>query len=251
MTPTPTTEDEARALLLTVERGCEVVVIRGRKVPLGTRGTLRWQGDGQYGARAGLSVDGSSELTYTALKNIEGVWPGIPPGDDPEEGWLALWHRQQAQRVLPQKGHFVRHLTNGTEGRVFWAEGTRLGYGEQVLMRPRGTPPGPDGGKKGLWACANEVTYCTPGAGGPFSVYVPQVVAVPALAMTPPTFVDDRRADVPAAGVSHLPEPFSNIREVVYLPEQNVYKALDADGRLIAHLPRSTYMEIANLVSGR
>lgn len=74
--------DEARALLWQAEQddvldsgaivvGQDVTVVRGRKVAKGTRGIIRWMGEGDYGLRLGLAVEGTNGLVYIAATNVE------------------------------------------------------------------------------------------------------------------------------------------------------------------------------------
>jgi hypothetical protein len=50
--------------------GQTVTVVRGRKVPIGTTGEIRWIGEDSYGnMKVGIRVNG--EMLFTALKNVE------------------------------------------------------------------------------------------------------------------------------------------------------------------------------------
>ncbi len=99
------TEDEAKAKLIPpVQKGTTVVVARGRKVPRGTVGVVMWEGDGEYGPRVGLAVEGEDKLVYTAHKNVDSIYPGLMPGQNPEGGWAELYDRVQREQLLPQKG---------------------------------------------------------------------------------------------------------------------------------------------------
>jgi len=53
-----------------ISRGAEIVVVRGRKVPVGTVGTCIWRGAGNYGERVGLKTE-AGETFWTALANVE------------------------------------------------------------------------------------------------------------------------------------------------------------------------------------
>lgn len=54
-----------------VIKGDTVEVYKGRKVPVGTTGIIRWMGkDGYDNERVGLSIPGEDKLIYTALSNI-------------------------------------------------------------------------------------------------------------------------------------------------------------------------------------
>lgn len=51
-------------------RGKHVVVIRGRKVPIGTCGTLIWVGEGDWGPRVGIK-DAAGNVHWTAASNVQ------------------------------------------------------------------------------------------------------------------------------------------------------------------------------------
>lgn len=63
--------------LKTPQRGDVVVVARGRKVAKGTRGIAKWIGDGDFGTRVGIAVEGEPKLVYTALGNVDVVEKSI------------------------------------------------------------------------------------------------------------------------------------------------------------------------------
>ena len=52
-----------------VRKGVTVDVIKGRKIPIGTRAVVFWVGESSYGDRVGLMIDG--EKVYTALTNVK------------------------------------------------------------------------------------------------------------------------------------------------------------------------------------
>jgi hypothetical protein len=54
-----------------VRQGDAVVVFKGRKVAQGTRGVVRWLGQGTWGTRVGLAVEGQAALVYTAASNVK------------------------------------------------------------------------------------------------------------------------------------------------------------------------------------
>ena len=54
-----------------------VEVVRGRKVPRGTKGVVRWIGSNHFGTSVGLVVEGSEKLIFTAITNVE-------PDESPE-----------------------------------------------------------------------------------------------------------------------------------------------------------------------
>jgi len=53
-------------------RGRTVRVVRGRKVPLGTTGTVGWYGETRYGIRVGIDTD-KGERVWTDANNVEVV----------------------------------------------------------------------------------------------------------------------------------------------------------------------------------
>lgn len=52
----------------------QVRVVRGRKVPIGTEGTIIWFGEGNYGLRVGLK-DAEGNTHWTAASNVEVINP--------------------------------------------------------------------------------------------------------------------------------------------------------------------------------
>ncbi len=58
-------------------KGKTVKVVKGRKIPVGTVGTVFWYGDGQWGWRVGLEFEGKRE--FTAADNVE-VLTEVPQG---------------------------------------------------------------------------------------------------------------------------------------------------------------------------
>ena len=52
--------------------GRRVLVVRGRKVPVGTEGTSFWYGDTQYGYRVGIELKDGTKV-FTAANNVEVV----------------------------------------------------------------------------------------------------------------------------------------------------------------------------------
>jgi hypothetical protein len=210
---TPLTENEAKcALIGPVAKGSNVVVVRGRKVPHGTCGVVRWEGDGEWGPRIGMSVKGEEKLVYIALKNVEAMYPGLLPGQHPREGWASFYERVMRERTLPKQGHHVRHKETGQEGVVFWVEDGRAGFKETAQ------------GDQAVWANADELLRL--GEHGVPLEYNPVVPACPfseaLIAIT------EQREP--------LPFPFCNIRSLDPAPDGQ-YRALDARGHYIALLP--------------
>lgn len=80
--------DEAAALreAARLERGVRVRVVKGRKVPKGTEGTVVWIGVDQYGSRygttkyrIGIRPDGDGEAVFTAGSNVVVLHPERGP----------------------------------------------------------------------------------------------------------------------------------------------------------------------------
>ena len=206
------TEDEAKLKLIgPIKKGSHVVVVRGRKVPHGTHGVVRWEGDGEWGPRVGMSVEGKEELVYTALKNVDAVYPGLLPGQQPHEGWVSFYERVQRERTLPAMGHHVRHKATDQEGVVFWVEGARVGFKETKQQ------------DQAVWADADELLQL--GKHGVPLEYNPVVVACPF-----------SRELIAITERDTLPFPFCNIRSLDPAPDGQ-YRALDARGHYIAMIP--------------
>lgn len=55
---------------LTPAKGKEARVVKGRKVPIGTRGEIIWIGDGAFGRRVGLK-DEAGKVHWTSVDNVE------------------------------------------------------------------------------------------------------------------------------------------------------------------------------------
>lgn len=66
--------DRLVAYAAKIERGKEVIVARGRKVPKGTTGIVFWLGEGKYGLRAGIK-DAAGTVHWTAASNLDVVDP--------------------------------------------------------------------------------------------------------------------------------------------------------------------------------
>lgn len=215
------TEEEAKTKLTPpVQRGSSVTVVRGRKVPRGTLGVVRWEGDGEWGPRVGLSVEGQEKLVYTALKNVEAVYPGLSPGQRPEEGWVRLAQRVDREQRLPIKGHRVRHKTTLQEGVVFWVEDSRVGF--KAVPHPKGH----DGT---MWADACDLLRLLPcGEDDNMTVEHEYNVVIPARPFVPET--------IKAKGAAGLPHPFCDIRLLEPTPDGQ-FRALTETGQYIATIP--------------
>ena len=56
-----------------VKKGSWVKVVKGRKVPIGTVGQVKWEGDGQWGWRVLLSVEDGQQDVWTNGSNVEAL----------------------------------------------------------------------------------------------------------------------------------------------------------------------------------
>lgn len=65
--------DQAAATLnaRTVSKNDTVEVVRGRKVPLGTKGVVKWIGSNRFGTSVGILVPGKDGLVFTSIGNVE------------------------------------------------------------------------------------------------------------------------------------------------------------------------------------
>lgn len=138
--------ENARLRLLVPVVGCPARVVKGRKVKVGTEGTITWKGPGSYGERVALK-DASGNVQYTAIDNVVRTGIDLLPGED----WLAAERRLTV--VLPRKWDRVRVVTGadaGKSGTVFYVNGQRLG----VATTDRKV-----GGRYAdvAWVCAGDV----------------------------------------------------------------------------------------------
>lgn len=54
-------------------KGGIVEVFKGRKVPIGTTGVVKWIGDNGWGTSVGIAVEGEDKLVFTAAANVRPV----------------------------------------------------------------------------------------------------------------------------------------------------------------------------------
>jgi hypothetical protein len=233
------TEDEARDALLMgsggvrldVQKGHEVVVIRGRRVPLGTRGVVRWMGDSDFGPRLGIVVPGDNKLTYTYLKNVVIVYPGFDPSEKPVEGWEALYKRSfHGNSHRPRRGHLVKCRESGKVGTVFWVRGDRLGFKME--------------GGEVVWCLHSEADHMIIQedlALGSDQDYQPTPYDPPL-----PLALPHRSPEKWKGLLSSLPSPFCDIRSFERV--DNGYRAMDADGVVVCTMPDAS---VPQLLAGR
>lgn len=109
----------AQTRLTAPRKGYPARVVKGRKVPVGTEGTITWEGDSDSGWRVGIR-DAVGNVHFTNAFNV--IRTGVDPL--PGEDWTDAERRLTV--VIPSKWDSVR-LSDGTEGTVFYVSGARLG----------------------------------------------------------------------------------------------------------------------------
>jgi len=137
-------EEAAKENALAPVKGQPAVVVKGRKVPVGTEGTVVWLGEGNYGMRCGIK-DATGEVHWTAASNVARTGHDKPE----DESWVewnrrtvleAHEERQAAEEAAPTVGALVTVHSGpdkGTSGKVFWARGGRLGIAREGAARTR------------------------------------------------------------------------------------------------------------------
>jgi len=178
-------EEEAQEELKKVVNGREVIVVKGRKVPVGTRGIVRWTGATEWGYRVGIAVTGQDKLTYTSISNCEAVVVGLEPDETPVGGWAAyrdavLAAENATIASRPKKGHRVRIIADGTKGTLFWLNGDRCGVDPRPVKEQRGRCPDP------LWLPLTEVERLD--GSRSTTVAIPLPVPAPKKAVLPAPF---------------------------------------------------------------
>jgi len=247
-------EAEARERLVgNPRKGDTVVVVKGRKVPKGTVGIIKWEGGNDYGPRIGMAVEGEAKLVYTSPSNVEGIFPGLKPGETPQGGWAALAERIRSELLLPAKGHRVRS-TDNKEGKVMWAapDGKRLGFKEK-----RGSDP--------IWVDTKDAVRLNDD--GTTTPYLAELVAIPEgearpirndtdallAAASPASDTEAQAADEYLARkdrMAHLPPPFCLVREVRPAEDAARWDAFGEEGKLIVSLPAQTALHLQALLEG-
>jgi len=241
-------EKEAERELKRVKKGSRAVVVKGRKVPRGTVGTVIWTGDSKYGPRIGLQDD-TGKVYWTAESNVEGHL-GTKHGKVPRGGWRSLKARiDAAQRdwaeSFPQKGDSVLLLASGIRARVFWTKGERLG------VRREGVPES----EEPTWVNAWEVavldaqgnllsqTPCGPAA-VPFHDPTVSLEAIEPVEDPQPAASNPSQK----SPLAHLPFPLCEIARV----EKNgdSWKAYTVEGEFVMKLAEQGAYDIMALLEG-
>lgn len=192
-----------------IEAGRNVVVVRGRKVPVGTKGTVKIVRGGNYGTSALIATAvkdvwvniGNLAVDHALLTN------GEPISGETWESVQAAMMREEDARLaaMPKNGDKVRLKADpARQGVIFWVRGDRLGFKETPSSDP-------------VWANASDVEAVTA------EFTIPENVA------------------------ASLPAPFNRLS--VLKPDGDKYLALDVKGRVIAMMPPTSAMALIERVS--
>lgn len=123
-------------------KGKLVEVVRGRKVPVGTKGVLIWIGASRFGDRVGVK-DEAGEVHWTAAGNVE-----VVVERDAEGHAVLPAPPEPPAPPAVTKGMAVR-TPDGFTGRVFWMGLTKSGTAWRVGVK--------DAAGTVAWASAAEV----------------------------------------------------------------------------------------------
>lgn len=192
-----------------IEAGRKVVVVRGRKVPVGTKGTVKIVRGGNYGTSALIATVvkdvwvniGNLAVDHALLTNGEPI-----SGETWETVQAAMMREEDARlAAMPKNGDKVRLKADpARQGVVFWVRGDRLGFKETPSSDP-------------VWANASDVEAVTA------DFTIPENIA------------------------ASLPAPFNRLS--VLKPDGDKYLALDVKGRVIAMMPPTSAMALIERVS--
>jgi len=228
--------EEARAKreILAPLKGRTVVVVGGRKVKKGTKGTVFWTDSATNPARIGMK-DANDATHWVDARWCEAVYSDFPVGGAPACGWLAYRDALRAQEegfkaALPKvkKGDEVTLASTGLTGKVFWTKDTRLGlhFGDEKDAQ----------GNYVHKAWGDLVDVC---AVNGITVSV-AVAPTPAPASAAPEFIPHDEVG------EALPWPYSAIS---YLDmEGGVYAAYDAKGEFLLHLDNEGADEVLRVM---
>ena len=192
-----------------IEAGRKVVVVRGRKVKVGTKGTVKIVRGGNYGTSALIATSGDDvwvnignlAVDHALLTNGEPI-----SGETWESVQAAMMLEEDARlAAMPKNGDKVRFKGDPSrQGVVFWVRGDRLGFKETPSSDP-------------VWANASDVEAVTA------DFTIPENIA------------------------ASLPAPFNRLS--VLKPDGDKYLALDVKGRVIAMMPPTSAMALIERVS--
>lgn len=83
-----------------IDKGTDVIVVSGRKVPVGATGRVVWLGETQYGPRVGIGVPGLSGAVFTAKSNVRPL-----DVDTPDWTTTRLTDDEMLDRALDELAH--------------------------------------------------------------------------------------------------------------------------------------------------
>ena len=225
-------ESDAKESLMDIHVGCQLVVVKGRKVPKGTTGVCIFHKAGNYGMRVGIKNSSQEEPFWTSADNCEVVFAGLKPGEDPEGGWQALQKRVRKakeawQASFPVYNSKVVLTESGLEGTVRWVRGERLGVVPKGMEKKKGNY---------TWCNAWDVqvrqedgSLVTPAR------YPEAIAATPAVPRANP--------------LAHFPPPFCNISHVRRSLANNLeWRAYTSDGVFLMVLSEDAAKEIRALL---
>ena len=230
--------EEARAKrdLLAPLKGRTVVVVGGRKVKKGTKGTIFWTDSASNPARIGMK-DEQDATHWVDARWCEAVYSDFPVGGAPACGWVAYRDALRAQEegfkaALPKvtKGDMVTLASTGLTGKVFWTKDTRLGlhFGEEKDAQGNYTHK--------VWGDLVDVCAVN---GVTVSVVPPTPAPMPPAPSAPEFVPHDEE------GVA-LPWPYSAISRLNI--ESGVYAAYDAKGEFLLHLDNEGADEVLRVM---
>jgi hypothetical protein len=227
-------EDRAKREVLAPTKGRTVVVVGGRKVKKGTKGTVFWTDSPTNPARVGIK-DANDTTHWVAARWCETVYADFPVGGAPACGWVVYRDALRAQEegykaTLPKvkKGDMVTLASTGLTGKVFWTKDTRLGlhFGDEKDAA----------GNYLNKAWADLVDVC---AVNGITVSVAVAPPTPAPPAAPEFIPHDEVGEA-------LPWPYSAISALNI--EDGVYAAYDAKGEFLLHLDNEGAEEVFRLL---
>lgn len=228
------TEEDARDALVgrpPIEAGVYAEVVRGRKVPKGTRGFVKVVKNGEFGRVALLQPLDGGDPYWLKASHLQVSWPGLKVGQEPLEGWLALHRRVEDNKLLPQKGDTVYDLNMQCRGVVNWVSPNSFRFGVQY-----------PGATQMAWfsimdphikrVLAGSVNAADPANHVEYSYYLP---AIPKPRVNTPRWAD----------VAALPGLFGEIRQFEPNPGKgDLWTARNDVGDFLCTLPFSSVQEI-------
>ncbi len=105
-----------------MNKGSRVKVVKGKKVPIDTTGTIFWLGDNKFGEGKRAGIEGDDGETYwISLEHLEAIDDAPPEIEPPKKGDMVRF-------VLPEAEVEV-------EGPVMWVGEAKSGRGFRIGVR--------------------------------------------------------------------------------------------------------------------